>query len=133
MAAPRGNKNAEIWTIEETVLYFESVLTYVLDNDDCVSIQEAACNTGQYEEIISYLQNKHNIDFNAIKKAKSTIEQRIYKNALNNKYNPTMAIFGLKNNHGWKDKQEIEQTNINPISVVIERTYETKLPTNQSD
>jgi hypothetical protein len=119
MAAPKGNKNAEIWTIEEALKYSEIVLDYVISNDDCVSIQEAACNTGQYNEILIYLGNKFEIDFHAIKKANSIIEQRIYKKALQNKYNSTIAIFGLKNNHGWKDKHEIEQkteiTSIPPL------------------
>lgn len=46
---------------------------------------------------------------NTIKKAKTRVENNIEKNALMGKYNPTIAIFNLKNNFGWKDKQEIEQ------------------------
>ena len=47
--------------------------------------------------------------FPTIKRAKQTIaatlEQRLYGNTV------TGIIFNLKNNFGWKDKQEVESTN----------------------
>ena len=108
--APKGNKNHEIWTFEDATKYMELVLNYVIENTDCVSIQEAACNTGEYKDVITYLERKYNIEFSTIKRANSIIEERTYKNALSGKYNSTMAIFGLKNNHGWKDKTETDIT-----------------------
>lgn len=42
-----------------------------------------------------------------IKKAKMQIEDNLNKLALTGKLNPTVTIFNLKNNFGWKDKQEI--------------------------
>jgi hypothetical protein len=45
----------------------------------------------------------------SIKRAKMICEQNVEKGLLSGKYNPTGAIFNLKNNYGWKDKQEIEQ------------------------
>ena len=47
--------------------------------------------------------------FHSIKRAKMICEQNVEKGLLSGKYNPTGAIFNLKNNYGWKDKQEIEQ------------------------
>lgn len=44
----------------------------------------------------------------AMKKAKAMQEQELFTGALSNRYNCAVAIFGLKNNHGWKDKQEHE-------------------------
>jgi hypothetical protein len=43
----------------------------------------------------------------AIKKIEGELENRLYKLALANKVNAAVAIFGLKNNFNWKDKQEI--------------------------
>jgi len=37
-------------------------------------------------------------------------EQMIVGNAMLNRYNPYFAQFMLKNCHGWRDKQEVEQT-----------------------
>ena len=45
-----------------------------------------------------------------IKRAKMKIEAG-YEQQLLNAKNPAGAIFTLKNNYHWKDKQEIEQTN----------------------
>jgi hypothetical protein len=54
-----------------------------------------------------FVENKEFSD--TIKKIESELENRLYKYALLNKINPTMAIFGLKNNYGWKDRTEIDQ------------------------
>lgn len=45
-----------------------------------------------------------------LKKIDEELENRLFKLALVNKVNPTMAIFSLKNNFGWKDKTETELT-----------------------
>jgi hypothetical protein len=55
---------------------------------------------------------------NAIKKAKRRIEQE-YEDSLFYKNSVTGAIFTLKNNYGWVDKQEIVNTN-NNIEVKLE-------------
>lgn len=46
----------------------------------------------------------------SIKKIKELFENRINKGALTGKLNPTMTIFNLKNNYGWKDKTDIDHT-----------------------
>lgn len=53
-----------------------------------------------------------------IKKAKAMIEAE-YEDALFNKGETTGAIFTLKNNYSWVDKQEIVNTN-NNIEVTLE-------------
>ena len=47
----------------------------------------------------------------AYKCAKELQEELLVNNSLKNRYNPYFAQFVLKNGHGWRDKQEIEQTN----------------------
>lgn len=44
-----------------------------------------------------------------IKNAKLKIENWVEEKSLTGDLNPTVSIFNLKNNFGWKDKQEIEQ------------------------
>ena len=44
----------------------------------------------------------------AIKNAKARCEANVEIGLLSGKYNTTGAIFNLKNNYKWKDKQEIE-------------------------
>ena len=45
---------------------------------------------------------------NTIKKAKLKVESWVEKKAMTGDANATFAIFSLKNNFGWKDKQEVE-------------------------
>jgi hypothetical protein len=45
-----------------------------------------------------------------IKKAKIRIENFIEEKSITGYLNPTVSIFNLKNNFGWKDKQEVEQS-----------------------
>lgn len=55
---------------------------------------------------------------NTIKRAKARIEME-YEQALFNKNSVVGAIFTLKNNYNWVDKQEIQQTN-KTIEVTLE-------------
>lgn len=45
-----------------------------------------------------------------IKKAKLRVEKSIEERILTGQYVPVSGIFNLKNNFGWQDKQEINQT-----------------------
>lgn len=45
-----------------------------------------------------------------IKKIDEELENRLVTAGLKNKMNATIVIFSLKNNYGWKDKQETEHT-----------------------
>jgi len=58
-----------------------------------------------------------------VKKAKTKVENNIEKFSMMGKYNPTMSIFNLKNNFGWKDKYETDQT---IKAEVVELTLEQK-------
>jgi hypothetical protein len=42
--------------------------------------------------------------------ARQLQEELIANNAMKNRYNAYFAQFMLKNNHGWKDKTEVDQT-----------------------
>ena len=61
---------------------------------------------------------KNIIFSDTIKNAKSKIENYVEENSLTGKLNPTVSIFNLKNNFGWKDKHEIDN------NVVIQDTNE---------
>jgi len=60
-----------------------------------------------------------------VKKAKMKIENWIEKKSLNGVLNPTVSIFNLKNNFGWKDRTEVETTD------ATESKYEDWLKKNQ--
>jgi hypothetical protein len=109
MAGKIGNKNAEIWTRDEAQKFINSIYTYVEDDVKCTSLEKACCELGQYESLLGYLEHKYiEMDLVPIKKAMALIKERLIENGLTNKYNPTMCIFILKNNHGMKDKNELD-------------------------
>ena len=58
------------------------------------------------DTLIEYEKREEFID--TIKRAKNKVENYVEENSLMGKLNPTVSIFNLKNNFGWKDKQEIE-------------------------
>jgi len=60
------------------------------------------------ETLLDYQEKPEFSD--AIKKAKLRCENWVEEGALSNKVNATSAIFNLKNNFGWKDKQEMEHS-----------------------
>jgi len=75
------------------------------------------------ETLLNY-ENKKEF-FSTIKKAKLKIENWVEENSLMGKVNPTAAIFNLKNNFGWKDKQE-PQTDTATIELIARTLSEVK-------
>jgi len=57
--------------------------------------------------------------FYTIKMARNRIEKYIEENSLTGKCNVTASIFNLKNNFGWKDKQEIDNRVSGDMSMTI--------------
>jgi hypothetical protein len=55
-----------------------------------------------------------------IKKAKDKVENYIEENSLIGKLNPTVSIFNLKNNFGWKDSQEIKHSGLKPLEITVD-------------
>ena len=89
-----ANENNLPWTITD--------LAYWLDCD-----RQTLLNYQEKEEF-----------FGTIKKAKTKIEASIEKRALLGVYNPTFAIFNMKNNFDWQDKHEVDTTNSNRIEII---------------
>ncbi len=58
---------------------------------------------------VTLLRYEEKAEFcSTIKRAKNRVENYVEENSLKGLLNPTVSIFNLKNNFGWKDKQEIE-------------------------
>lgn len=123
MAAPKGNKNNEKWTLEKSEQFLNDVYNYVLEHEDCCSISEACAELGWYETLFEYLIEKFSsIEFEPIKKAKELVKKRIIKKGLKNEYNPTMSIFILKCNHEMKETTDPPKTPDNYNITFIENS-----------
>ncbi|MDD4515655.1 hypothetical protein [Massilibacteroides sp.] len=110
MAAPKGNKFAETWTREKALELVEEALQILMDNEELFCAGEVAAIQKQYRQLYGYLFEKFDDEvFNTIKnRFENILETRMYVLGAKNKINPTMAIFGLKNNFNWKDKTEVD-------------------------
>lgn len=109
MAAPKGNKYNEKWPKDTALIFMEEALTRLQEDKEIKFIGTLATAQNTYKDIYTYLVNKFKDikDFSTIKKRiDNIIEERLFTSALNNESVASVAIFGLKNNHDWKDKQE---------------------------
>lgn len=91
-------KNQEVKTIKDPIPYTIEGLALALDFDDRSSLLDYQKEKG-YEEY-----------FHTIKNAKLKVQQNKIVNGLNGNYNCAVAIFDLKNNHGYRDKNETDLT-----------------------
>lgn len=92
--------------------YTMSGLALALDFDS----RQSLLNYCDYEDD----EEKSFLD--TIKRARAKCEANVERGLLSGKYNPTGAIFNLKNNYNWKDKQEIEADVKNDVTINIELT-----------
>ena len=136
MAAPKGNNYNEVWPIEKAKDFLLKALKKLREDKEIYFIGTLAVNMNSYKTIFSYLVDKYkekDKDFVTIKKEiDSIIEERLYSSAIKNKVNTAMAIFGLKNNHDWKDKSELETTNKTTIIELPKEYDKTKKPKRDS-
>lgn len=107
-----GNKYAEKWTREAALQLIHSVWSHIADNPDELHLGYSIISVGYYPELWSYLSKKFRDDdqvFQAIKRVEITLEARIVNNTFNGKLkSAAMAIFYLKNKHGYIDHASVE-------------------------
>lgn len=110
MGYNENNKFAEKWTRDEALEFVKEALTILEQNLDIFFAGEVAERQHTYRQAYWYLFDKFkDNDFDIIKREfENILESRCYVMGAKNKINPTMAIFGLKNHYGWKDKTEID-------------------------
>ena len=104
---------AEKWTEERALKLGDELINWLHAEDENMFFAEFLyLNNDYYEDLISYLAKKFTSFSDLLKKAKKIQEVKLVKFGVFDKLNATMTIFCLKNHHGYKDKKEIEQTNI---------------------
>ena len=115
MAAKKGNKYAEKWTKEIVLKELKQMLDYLFSasGETTVFLCELLSSFDLYAQIWSDWKNKFKDSeevSEAIKRIETVLEARLAKGALTGKYVASVAIFSLKNNHGWTDKSEVDVT-----------------------
>jgi len=71
-----------------------------------------------YSSLINYLSKKFSSFSKLIERAKKIQEIKLKKFGTADKLNATITKFVLINEHGWKDKQDIEQSNKTQIEYI---------------
>ena len=126
--APEGNKNAEKWTQKE-VLSMMSKIEAAAKKPTCYYLGSALVEVGLYKEIWSRWEEKFKTDdvvSQSIKRINQIFEAKLFSAALSGSVNSTVAIFGLKNNHEWKDKVETDHSGNMGIVWEEKRNYDKK-------
>lgn len=105
-------------TAEEMQQAVDNYFAECVADDDIVTVCGLALALGMTRETLcSYGKNDKFSD--TVKIAKMRVENYIEKRLMGTG-NATGAIFNLKNNFGWKDRSEIDQTtNLNVSSVEL--------------
>lgn len=112
MPAKKGNKYAEKWTKTE-VLAMLAKIEKEAKKPSCLWLGSALVKVGLYKDIWVYWSEKFRSDqdvFRTIKRIDQIFEDRLYSRAAKGDINATMAVFGLKNNHYWTDRRELDHT-----------------------
>ena len=78
-----------------------------IDNTELPIFKEVCYQNNWDTARIYQLGNEHPEILDTIKKLSNKKEVELEKGGLTGKYNPTMAVFSLKQ-LGWKDRQEVE-------------------------
>lgn len=112
-----NNKNAEKWTEEKAVALGEDLIEWLLEKDENGNDKQnifykefLVMEKNLYAGVIDYLTDKFESFSNLIKRANEIQELKLNKLGVQNKLNPTMTIFCLKNHHHYKDRTQVDNT-----------------------
>ena len=122
MAAPKENKNAEKWTLEEAKLLFNNCLAMAQDRDnkdnDCIG--EIAQYFKSSLTQLDYLKTKYPELESIYKDIKSNCEANCFRNGKKGDIVPSLAIMNLKSNHNWTDRTENKNEHSGEIKITRE-------------
>lgn len=106
MPAPKGNTNAEKWSLEDAKNLFEACLKTAkdktLDCNDFIGEVAQENNTNLFQ--LDYLKEKFEELEYVYKQIKSHCEANCFTNGKKGDIVPSLAIMNLKSNHGWTDR-----------------------------
>jgi hypothetical protein len=113
---PEGN---EIWTEKKALKIFEELKAWHKADKINIFWEEFLFIENDYPvNLISYLVNKFSSCRELYERAKKIQEIKLKKYGTADNLNAAMTKFVLINEHGWKDKQEIEQSNKTQIEYI---------------
>lgn len=127
MGAPKGNKNALIWTFEKASELLDKALK-LADEKEFIKkivgkevihfeaykydfIGEISCELDIYRDLITRdIPTQHPELKNTVNKLVNKLERNCYSNVKKENINVAVGIVNLKSNHGWRDNASIDLT-----------------------
>lgn len=109
----RGRGRPSVWDELAVTRLGNDLIAWLQADDDNIFVEDFLSQHGLYRQAQARLTSKFEVFRDLIKAAKEIQEIKINRLALKQKVNPVMAIFLLKNHHGYADKQEIKTENLN--------------------
>jgi hypothetical protein len=103
----------EIYTKKFVAKELEEMLAKVKENKNIIFIGQVFEDKPYTRERFSEWRKKFQKDSKipqTIKKIKEILESRTVSEGMQGRLNPTMVIFNLKNNYGWKDAKQHDHT-----------------------
>ena len=126
VGAPFGNKNGLIWTFEKSSELLDKAIEltnrkeWVKIDKELVEayefdfIGEIARELNVYRDLITRDIPKQHPDLQSkVNLLVNRLEANCYSNTKKGKINTAVGIVNLKSNHGWTDRQHIEQKQTN--------------------
>jgi len=123
-------RQTDSWTEDEAIDFFNEAARLVEEDESIIHLSHLASHMYYYKGLDEYLIDKfpNNESFRSIKKhIKEILKSRLIDKGYEK--GAAMSIFLLKNNHGFKDKQEVENKGEMNIVWKEEKTYETEQET----
>ena len=129
--------NNIIWNEEKSIEFFNELIEWFIAKNDNVFLNDflyfeymvnhKELKRTTFEDLPTYLKNKFTSCSKLYNIALKMQETRLIKLGIFNKLNAAMTKFILINNHGWKDKTEVEETG----NVIINWNEEIMPPNNE--
>lgn len=104
-----------IYTAEFVEKELEEIERIIDENKDIIVLGEVILSRGYSPQRFSeweakFDEKEYPVISESIKRVKAMLETRLNLGGLTGQLNPTLTIFNLKNNYGWKDKTETDIT-----------------------
>ncbi len=103
MSAHNGNRYAEKWTYEATMLALEKINRFAM-MEDTLYLGMALARAGYYDDVWRYWRKKwarHYEIIHEMKQLMQHFEARIYTNTAHGKIPLRLGIFTLQHHYGW--------------------------------
>jgi hypothetical protein len=110
MIPPKRIPNAEKWTAEAVTERLQQIKIDAM-NEEVTYLGNALIRQGLYTHIWRYWRRKfadHEDITELMLHIESIFEVKLFEGALRKEFAPWIAVFGLKNNHHWREKEEAE-------------------------